>query len=100
MPPENSSKEIFSTDPAPAAGPVLAEKKPEKTAYTTSPFGQTEKSPYTPNPDLKSLRTYQGDMEETIGKKKESLVSIIAAEQKPEKKSALEFAPVNDKHKV
>ena len=46
-----------------------------------SPFSEPKKE-YTPNPYLKTLRSFQGDMQDAIGKNKESVVSIATAEQK------------------
>jgi sulfur carrier protein ThiS len=37
---------------------------------------------YVPNPELKSLRTFQGDIQEHIDTKKETITSIAIAEQK------------------
>lgn len=37
---------------------------------------------YIPNPELKSLRTFQGDIQEHIDSKKETIASIAIAEQK------------------
>lgn len=37
---------------------------------------------YVPNPELKSLRTFQGDMQEHIEVKKETVATVVLAEQK------------------
>ena len=79
MPPEKKSQQEESfTDIA-----RLAEKQLIKAAP-----GAEHKDPqktYTPNPELKTLRTFQGDMEETIHKKNESVVTIATAEQNKKK---------------
>lgn len=49
---------------------------------TPSPFEREPAKTYVPNPELKSLRTFQGDMQEHIEVKKESITSIALAEQK------------------
>lgn len=104
MPPENSSLPKKDNESAlQTSGPVLStaksldEEKISQHINGASPFGEPEKSNYTPNPNLKTLRSYQSDLEETIGKKKESVVSIIAAEQRPEKKTVLNIPDSKDK---
>lgn len=47
-----------------------------------NPFEQTPAPGYVPNPELKSLRTFQGDMQEHIEEKKETITTIALAEQK------------------
>lgn len=47
-----------------------------------NPFGQAPLPGYVPNPELKSLRTFQGDMQEHIEVKKETIATIALAEQK------------------
>ncbi len=47
-----------------------------------NPFGKEPTKGYVPNPDLKSLRTFQGDMQEHIEVKKETVATIAIAEQK------------------
>ncbi len=47
-----------------------------------NPFGKEPTAGYVPNPDLKSLRTFQGDMQEHIEVKKETVATIALAEQK------------------
>jgi hypothetical protein len=47
-----------------------------------SPFPQEKKSEYKPNPLLKTLRTFKGDVEEAVNKKNESVVSIASKEEK------------------
>lgn len=47
-----------------------------------NPFGSEPQTGYVPNPDLKSLRTFQGDMQEHIEVKKETVATIALAEQK------------------
>jgi len=47
-----------------------------------NPFGKEPAKGYVPNPDLKSLRTFQGDMQEHIEVKKETVATIALAEQK------------------
>lgn len=47
-----------------------------------NPFGSEQHKGYVPNPDLKSLRTFQGDMQEHIEVKKETVATIAIAEQK------------------
>ena len=83
MPPQNLQEQI---EKELAQSGALEDKKPsdEKGSAVPngpSPFDEPEKK-YTPNPLLKTLRTYQGDIEETIEKKKESITSIVTAEQK------------------
>ncbi len=51
---------------------------------------------------IKSLRTYQGDVEEAIGKNKESSTTIFVAEQKrkefhPEKATEIKYSPVRNR---
>lgn len=47
-----------------------------------NPFGSEPAKGYVPNPNLKSLRTFQGDMQEHIDEKKETVATIALAEQK------------------
>lgn len=47
-----------------------------------NPFGSEPHKGYVPNPELKSLRTFQGDMQEHIEVKKETVATIAIAEQK------------------
>lgn len=61
------------------------EKSVEQNVHPVSPFKEPLKEHYTTNPDLKTLRTYQGDVEETIKGKKESVVSIVVAEKESKK---------------
>jgi hypothetical protein len=48
----------------------------------TSPFKTLPKDTYIPNPELKSIRTFAGDMQQQIEKNKETVASIALAEQK------------------
>jgi hypothetical protein len=88
-------KNISPINLSESGGIMQTEKQPDiqtvnkSMAHTTpmvSPFEEPEKSQYTPNPHLKTLRTFQGDMEETIHKKNESVVSIAVAEQEKRQK--------------
>jgi len=47
-----------------------------------NPFKSDPAKGYVPNPNLKSLRTYQGDMQEHIEVKNETVATIAIAEQK------------------
>lgn len=65
-----------------------------------NPF-EEKKEEYKPNPLLKTLRSFHGDLEETINKNKESVVSIAVAEQKvkteekkKEEKAVISGAPI------
>ena len=49
-------------------------------SQSTSASGVAEG--YVPNPNLKSLRTFQGDMQEHIETKKETVATVVLAEQK------------------
>lgn len=75
---------------------ILIEMSPESTDNKNSlqsvvdgiqkqepnPFGQQPAKGYVPNPDLKSLRSFQGDMQQHIEVKKETIATIALAEQK------------------
>ncbi len=50
--------------------------------HEENPFKSETLKGYVPNPDLKSLRTFQGDMQEHIEVKKETVATIAIAEQK------------------
>lgn len=51
-------------------------------AQATSSVKSDSASGYVPNPELKSLRTFQGDIQEHIDSKQETIASIAIAEQK------------------
>lgn len=63
----------------------------EQIIHLVSPFAEPEKKHYVPNPDLKALRTFQGDVEETIHNKKTSVAKVFVAEQESKKKPELEL---------
>lgn len=89
MPPENKDQKINPLQTQSLSDLAQnVETEMMTHASQASPFGDLDKKVYTPNPELKTLRTFQGDMEERIHNKKESIVSIAAAEQNVQKKVA------------
>lgn len=80
---QKESKEnppVISKEEVSNPNPLLNNNKDNNFPYQ-NPF-QEKKNEYKPNPLLKTLRTFHGDLEETINKNKESVVSIAVAEQK------------------
>ena len=66
---------------------LLSEKPKEVTPSSFKAYGST----------LKPLRTYQGDVDEIVGKTKTSLVSIVVAEQKKKYESPTEVLDDEEK---